>query len=85
MANSDWLKAMCEIVISSEWHDNMEYDFCIHVKEKLGSHAMTTYTNDDDINFRRNMNVKQHKWLPQIIMYIHLQSFVVCFLRFFLN
>jgi hypothetical protein len=68
---SDWLTAVREIVMLNEWRHNVRYDFLnlrydVITWTKKTCFGLWRHNNDDDINFRRSGNVKQHKWLPQI-------------------
>ncbi len=63
---SDWLIAMCEIVVSNEWRHSVRYGF-FHPRYDVITwtksrilHVMTSC----QWRWRQLPNVKQHKWLP---------------------
>ena len=65
---SDWVIAMCEIVMSNKWRHNVGYDFFhsrydVITRTKNWYLTLWRHANDDVINFRRSENVKQQNGL----------------------
>ncbi len=65
---SDWLTAMCEIVMSNEWRHNVRYEFIcprhdVITLTKKSYVTLWPYSYDDDINLEWSKNVKQHNLL----------------------